>query len=153
MNHPKESSSETIICFTAGLSTGEIQKATQVFDEVNREAAMLKAVALTQMLLAMPVGMALEGVRAGIKPPDLDRPASGPGDCRVVLIDTASRDQVISVMRSFKAVVKESRNLIFAVITETARSWTFEDYFGHLIAEHELMKKRNPENNPDMKKL
>ena len=144
---------ETLLCFTAGVSAQDIEKATQVFNEADSGTVALHAVAVSPSLLGMPVGTALEGLRAGIKPPDFDVSVPGPGECRVVLVDTASRDRIISVMRSFKAVLKEPGNLIFAVITETARNWTFEDYFSHLIAEHEFMKNRKLENDPDMKKL
>jgi hypothetical protein len=69
------------------------------------------------------------------------------------MVNTQERQQVLQVMRSFKAVLPDPQEMIFAVITDTARTWTFGDYIGHLGMEHEYMKTRNPDDDPDMKKM
>jgi hypothetical protein len=45
-------------------------------------------------------------------------------------------------MRSFKAVLPDPQDIIFAVVTQTALTWTFEEYIEHLGNEHEYMKTR-----------
>jgi hypothetical protein len=39
------------------------------------------------------------------------------------------------------------------MITETASTWTFQNYFEHLMKEHEYMKTHSPKNDPDMKPM
>lgn len=73
---------ETLLCFTAGVSAQDIEKATQVFNEADSGTVALHAVAVSPSLLGMPVGTALEGLRAGIKPPDFDVSVPGPGGYR-----------------------------------------------------------------------
>jgi predicted protein tyrosine phosphatase len=151
---------EKIICFSLGLSAEEIDRGKASFHEMNSEAPPPEVFAITPTMLRAKVGDALlsvlenghvdsAGERQGPEnaaPPDSFR-------YRVMVVYAMEREQVIQVMRSFKAVLPDPRNIIFAVVTETALNWTFRDYIGHLGEEHESMTNRRPENNPDMKKM
>lgn len=75
----------------------------------------------------------------------------GVGGPRVVLILTSDRQRLFKVMRGFKAVVEQPQDVIFAMITETASTWTVNQYFSHLSEEHEYMKTHSPEGDPDMR--
>jgi len=75
------------------------------------------------------------------------------GNLRAVVIQAEAKEQVIQMMRSFKGVLPDPQDLVFAMITETARTWTFQDYFEHLAKEHEYMKTHSPANDPDMKRM
>lgn len=75
----------------------------------------------------------------------------GAGGPRVVLILTSDRQRLFKVMRGFKSVVDQPQDVIFAMITETAATWTVSHYFSHLSEEHEYMKTHSPEGDPDMR--
>ncbi|MEE9913533.1 MAG: DUF3783 domain-containing protein [Deltaproteobacteria bacterium] len=140
---------ESILCFTLGLSDEDIKKGEASYIAMNPEAPKLDVIVVTEAMTGMTVGEILEGAMAGAK---LNSAGLGPGDgpalChqyRVVMVNTMDREQVLQVMRSFRAVLPDPRDLIFAVITDTARTWRFAEYIGHLTAEHEFMKARNAE--------
>jgi hypothetical protein len=61
---------------------------------------------------------------------------------RLVIVLTSERERVLQIMRSFKAVLPDPQDIIFAVVTQTALTWTFEEYIEHLGNEHEYMKTR-----------
>ena len=139
---------EKILCFTAGLSDGDIAKGKASCQDMNGETHLLEMYPVTEDMLAQQVGEALYGVIVnagagrGEKPPGAK--TALPADrCkyRVVIAATPEREQVLRIMRSFKAVLHDPQGIIFAVVTETALSWTFSDYIGHLGEEHESMKK------------
>ncbi|HPC87183.1 MAG TPA: DUF3783 domain-containing protein [Smithellaceae bacterium] len=134
---------EKIICFSLGLSPGDMEKGRASFNESFGSACELVVLPVTDAMLDMKVGNALESFISGSKPDDSTPVLPGRFPCRVVVVAALEREQVFSVMRSFKAVLPEPQSLIFAVITETALGWTFRDYATHLAQEHEEMKSRN----------
>ncbi|PKN51773.1 MAG: hypothetical protein CVU55_10010 [Deltaproteobacteria bacterium HGW-Deltaproteobacteria-13] len=140
---------EKIICFSLGLSDEDIEKGKASFYGLNKEAEKLEVFAINKSMLTLKVGDALasviadSGVSIADKHKDRDN-SLWPDRYRVVVVLAQEREQVFQVMRSFKAVLSDPQNIIFAVITETALSWTFEEYAGHLHAEHESMKTRKP---------
>lgn len=151
---------ERVICFSHGLSRQDIEKGESSFYSLNSEAPVLDVIAVSESMLDLPVGEALGNLLfgSGFNEAEEQRPLeinsfSGDKACRVVVVHAQEREQVLQVMRSFKAVLPEPQTIIFAVITETAMSWAFKDYIGHLVQEHEHMKSRRPEDNPDMKKM
>lgn len=151
---------EKIICFSYGLSGQHIEQGRDSYRSLNQDAPELEVTALSESMLELPVAEVLGGVLFGSgldtarerKPSDINL-FPGNHSCRVVIVCAREREQVLQVMRSFRAVLPDPQNMIFAVITETALNWTFKDYIGHLCEEHEYMKTRRPENNPDMKKM
>jgi hypothetical protein len=142
-----------IICFALGLSGEEIEKGKASFSAQNPEEPKLDVIAVTEdMTGAATVGEILDSVMADSilnrtgKEQDRGKPLSF--QYRVVMVNAMEREQVFQVMRSFKAVLPDPRDLIFAVITDTARTWRFAEYVGHLTAEHEFMKARNAGKGP-----
>jgi hypothetical protein len=140
---------ERIICFTLGLSDTDEEKGKAAFHGQNMDARLLATIPITETMLAAKVGETLDGIMAdsgqnGASEPRIDENASPAGlfKYRVVVVNASERQQVMQVMRSFKAVMPDPHNIIFAVITDTARTWTFGDYVGHLVEEHEHMKAR-----------
>lgn len=141
---------EKIICFSYGLSQQNIERGKKSFQSLNPEAPELDVTALSESMLDLPVAEVLGSVLFGsgfntaqeLKNSEI---SSSPGShsYRVVVVHAQERDQVLQVMRSFKAVLPDPQNIIFAVITQTALNWTFKDYFGHLGQEHEQMKSRS----------
>lgn len=151
---------EKIICFSLGLSEEDIEKGKSSFYGVNKEAPPLALVAVTKAMLNSKVGDILESIIAdsGLNISEMRQGSDitlSPGlyKYRVVILLTSEHQQVLQVMRSFKAVLPNPQNIIFAVITETALNWTFGEYIVHLGMEHEYMKNRNPKDDPDMKRM
>lgn len=134
---------EKIICFSLGLSPGDVERGRVSFNESCAAEGELVVVPVTGAMLERNVRDALERVISG-SAPDYSIPVlSGRFPYRVVVVAALEREQVFSVMRSFKAVLSDPQSLIFAVITETSLGWTFRDYATHLVQEHEEMKARS----------
>ena len=133
---------EKIICFSLGLSSGDVERGRVSFNESCAAEGELVVVPVTGAMLERSVGDALERVISG-SAPDGSNPVLPDLPCRVVVVAALEREQVFSVMRSFKAVLSDPQELIFAVITKTALDWTFRDYATHLVQEHEEMKAKS----------
>jgi hypothetical protein len=134
---------EKIICFSLGLSPGDVERGRASFNESCGAKGELVVVPVTGAMLDRSVGNALESVISGSAPDGSIPVLPGQFPCRIVVVAALEREQVFSVMRSFKAVLPDPQGLIFAVITETALGWTFRNYAIHLVQEHEEMKARN----------
>jgi len=146
---------ERVVCFTLGLSEEDTARGISSFDALNRGMHALEVIAVTPSLLSAHVGVTLDSVLSGSVPNSADKQAVFPETFtyRVVIVHAAERDQVMQVMRGFKAILPNPQDLIFAVITDMARTWTFDEYIGHLTEEHEYMKTHDPTDNPDMKPM
>jgi len=151
---------DRIICFILGLSEDDIEKGKASFCSLDKEMLSLDVMPITKSMLGSPVGDVLAGVIAGAELNHVRKQQNREESLspefyhhRVIIVLAKEREHVFQVMRSFKAVLPDPQNIIFAVITETALNWTFREYISHLGQEHEYMKNRRPENNPDMKKM
>jgi len=149
-----------IICFTLGLSQKEIEAGEAAFRAMDPGAKRLEVTPVTEDLLTATVGEAVDKNAEAFDKNGQTEPAAGfngvvatLGNLRAVVIQAQAKEQVIQMMRSFKSVLPDPQDLVFAMITETARTWTFQDYFEHLAKEHEYMKTHSPANDPDMKRM
>ncbi len=140
---------EKIICFSLGLSPADVEKGKASYYETNKENGKLEVIPVTKAMLKLRVEKVLDSVEGDTEfitagKGQNSEPEMYPAACkyRMVVVNTMERQQVLQVMRSFKAVLPDPQSMIFAVITETARTWTFDDYTGHLAREHEQMMKR-----------
>jgi len=130
-----------------GLSEEDIEKGKASFYELNNEAPPLEVIALTESMLSSKVGDVLDSMTDGsgsnsngkLQWSDL---SPGRYKYRLVIVLTSERERVLQIMRSFKAVLPDPQDIIFAVVTQTALTWTFEEYIKHLGNEHEYMKTR-----------
>ena len=150
---------ERIICFALGLSHEDIEKGRASFYGLNKETHALEVIDVTEAMLASKVGEILDNVIADSGLTGAEKRQGGEHSLstglypyRMVMVNTTEHQQVLQVMRSFKAVLPDPQNMIFAVITDTARTWTFGDYVGHLGMEHEYMKTHDPKDDPDRKR-
>ncbi|HQP30791.1 MAG TPA: DUF3783 domain-containing protein [Deltaproteobacteria bacterium] len=151
---------ERIICFALWLSEEDIARGTSSFGALNQGMHTLEVIAVTPTLLGANVGTTLDNVLAGAGPFCVHDPqAHGHAlplegfAYRVVIMHAPGREQLLQVMRGFKAVLPDPQDMIFAVITDMASTWTFEEYIRHLGSEHEYMKTHDPNENPDMKRM
>jgi hypothetical protein len=155
----KEGMEEKIICLSWGLSRQDIEKGTESFGRMHPEMPRPEVTAVAGAILEMPVGEVLGEVLTG-QGLEKDEDASAvetdlpclAGSYKTVIVYAREREQVFAVMRSFKAVLPDAQDMIFAVVTPTALEWTFRDYIMHLACEHDQMKAGRPENNRETKK-
>jgi len=148
------------IIFTLGLSPQDIEAGIAAFDAVDQSETRLQVTPMTEDLLTSTVGEAVDNRAQALRDHEATDPSMGfhgvtpvPGHYRMVLINSQDRQQVIKILRSFKKVLPNPDDVIFAMITETALTWTFQDYVEHLSKEHEYMKTHTPEHDPDMKPM
>ncbi len=148
------------ICFTLGLSSREIKAGEDAFYAVDQRQSKLATVPITQNLLTKTVSEVIDTKQAVA--PQVSSPGSvgqatddKPDETkyRMVLINSQIKEQVVQIMRSFKQVLPDPGDVIFAMVTDTAQTWTFDKYIKHLTEEHEYMKNRSPADNPDMKPM
>ncbi len=140
------------LCFTRGLSRQEIETCAMAYYVMSPPEARLNVVPIGDDLLSRCVREVIDeqGAKKTV-PSDSFKPAAG--SFRAVLIHSEERERVMRVVKSFKSSLTDPGNVIFAVITETALTWTFEYYLNHLGDEHEYMKTHRPEEDPDMKPM
>ena len=138
---------EKIICFCYGLSPGDIEKGKESFGRMHPGVSRPDVVSLTGAMMDLPVGevlgQTLFGADSKAEKDGADPQARLSSDdkiYRTVIVHTTGREQVFQVMRSFKAVLPEPQDIVFAVVTPTALGWLFKDYIVHLAQEHEEMK-------------
>lgn len=148
MENERRNMSKRIICFSLGLSQEDVEKGKASFYSLIENAPVLDVISISKTMLEVPVEKVLEkvfddsGLNAAIgQRGSGEQVSEGLYKYRVVVMLAQEREQVLQVMRSFKAVLPDPQNIIFAVITETVLTWTFGDYIGHLGAEHEYVKK------------
>lgn len=72
---------------------------------------------------------------------------------RIVFLAVYSKERAVAIMRAVKSVSENPKEIIFAMITETALQWTIREYMAHVTEEHEYMKTHDPSKDPDMKPL
>ncbi|KQC06857.1 MAG: hypothetical protein APR62_00915 [Smithella sp. SDB] len=138
---------DKIICFSLGLSEEDIEKGRASFYELNKETLPMEVISITKTMLSSKVGVVLDSMTDDLVLTDAVRQqgitlSPSPYKYRVVIVLASECEQVLQIMRSFKAVLPDPQNIIFAVVTQTALTWTFEEYIGHLGNEHEYMKTR-----------
>lgn len=147
-----------IVCFTLGLSDKDREKGKTMFRDLTHGAQALDAVVITEDLLAARVGEMVDGGGPGTN--TAEGQSTGKEIVsrehhthRAVIINTVDRRQVLEIMKSFKAVLHNPRDVIFAMVTDIARTWTFGEYIEHLEKEHEYMKTHDPVKDPHMKRM
>jgi len=140
---------DRIIGFSFGLSGDDIEKGSHNFYTMNNDAPKLDVMSMSQPMLKAKVADVLFSMIADDELKNAEKPqveekwlSEDLCQYRIVIVHAQEREQVLQVMRSFRAVLPDPQNIIFAVITETALNWTFEEYIGHLAEEHEYMKAR-----------
>jgi hypothetical protein len=140
------------LCFTRGLSRQEIETCAMAYYVMSPPEARLGVVPISDDLLPRCVHEVIEEQKAKTTAPH-DAAKRAGGSFRAVLIHSEERERVMRVVKSFKSSLPNPGDIIFAVITETALTWTFEYYLNHLGEEHEYMKTHRPEDGPDMKPM
>lgn len=140
---------QKMICLSFGLSSEEIEKGKTSFQNDNPDAPDLVVIGATEAMMDVRVGDLLDKWERGGNIRELytqdneDGSASAGGrGYRVVMVHTLRHEIVLRVMRAFKAVLADPQDLIFAVITDTARGWSLREYLNHLADEHKRMQRR-----------
>jgi hypothetical protein len=140
------------LCFTRGLSRQDIETSAMAYYVMSPPEARLHIVPISDALLSRRVQDVIveQGEKTAL--PD-DSPGPAREAFRAVLIHSEERDIVMPLLKSFKSSLPHPGDIAFAVITETALTWTFAYYLDHLSQEHEYMKTHRPQDDPDMKPM
>lgn len=139
-------------CFTWGLPNRDIVSCRQALVEMSPGDIQLDLIPINQAMLPRIVRDVID--ECGAQPvAQVDHEPPAKGACRVVLMHTGERGEITQIMRSFKSVLSNPNDLIFAMITDTALGWTFQFYLDHVAEEHEYMKNHRPEDNPDLRPM
>jgi hypothetical protein len=141
------------LCFTWGLSAKDMKACHRAYLEMNPDAVELNLIPISQETLSQTVRDVIDEHQTKPMGPPGDHEKSAAEVSRVILMHTEKREQILEIMKSFKSAMANRGDLIFAMITETALSWTFQYYLDHVIEEHEYMKSHRPEDVPDMKPM
>jgi hypothetical protein len=72
---------------------------------------------------------------------------------KTVIMAVSSQEKALTIMRTYKSLLKDPTEPAFAMITSTSLTWTLGYYMDHIHKEHEFMKTHNPADDPDMKKI
>ncbi len=150
----------SVICFTRGLMLEDVTKGCAALSETSQSGIKPAMTPVTEdmcsQLVGVVVGKKLEK-GAALSAMNLSEvykdKTVDPSGYRMVIVLAQDKEPVLQIMRSFKKVLPDPQNVIFAMVTREALSWTFEDYFDHLAKEHEYMKTHSPANDPDMKRM
>lgn len=145
--------SDNILCFTLGLNKDDINKCIKSFTDraALKPGPGLNLCPVTDKIFNLKVSDVIANIQTHLEKKGDAKLIGSP--YRAILINSNSKDQVLAILRSFKKVLPQPNNVIFAMITDTARTWTFDYYAGHLVEEHEYMKTHSPAKDPDMKKI
>ena len=140
------------LCFTWGLPNKDIESCHQAFLEMSPGDIQLGLIPINQAILPRIVRDVID--QYGAAPAaQIDHEPLAKGACRIVLMHTGERGEIMQIIKSFKSVLAKPNDLIFAMITDTALGWTFQYYLDHVAEEHEYMKSHRPEDNPDMRPM
>jgi len=140
------------LCFTWGLPNKDIESCHLALLEMSPGDIQLDLIPITQAILPRIVRDVID--QYGPTPvAQGDHEPLAKGACRVVLMHTENREEIMQIMKSFKSVLARPNDLIFAMITDTALGWTFQYYLDHVVEEHEYMKNHRPQDNPDMRPM
>ncbi len=136
------------ICFFKGFTKNQALRAMALLKQESGKEPML-FVPMTEAMLKLNMKEILQRTARGDMPqsPGLSK------EPRVVLMGVEDKRRAVNLMGCIKQVVKCPEDTVFAMITPKALEWTLEEYIVHVVKEHEYMKRHNPEEDPDMKKL
>jgi hypothetical protein len=135
------------LCLLKGFSKEQAAKGLEALSQIPGEESKTTFAPMTEAMLDRKVEDVLE---------DLFKGETGPGKAltggkRVVFMAVYSKQRAVAIMRSIKSVSEDPKEIIFAMVTETALKWTLGQYIDHVSEEHEYMKTHNPAQDPDMK--
>jgi len=136
-----------ILLVIKGFSRQEVSAFISQTMNQSEEKLSLKVSPLTDTMAARNVQACLDSIKAG-------EAISGQvlTGRKAVFIDTQDKQTAVLVMRTVKSLHK-GEDIIFAMITDTARTWAFDYYLEHITEEHEFMKGKDPALDPDMKEI
>jgi hypothetical protein len=141
------SDSEKIVILLDCFARTEAQAALAAFAGAGGDSSKVVAAPVTELVAAQVTSEAVSAVAAGSWPGGTPRS----GGRRSALIAGADKRSAVALMRCFKSVIPADSDPAFAMVTETGRNWTVNEYLIHIRKEHDFMKTADPSMDPDMK--
>ena len=135
------------LCILKGFSKDQAKRGLEVLYQNKSEDIKTTFAPLTEDMTQRVVEEVLEELFRG----DASNGKALTQGTRFVFMAVYSKERAVAIMRAVKSVSNNPHDIIFAMITETALKWTFNQYMNHVGEEHEYMKSHNPEQDPDMK--
>ncbi len=135
------------MCLLKGYSREQAQAGLTALAEVSGDDVKTTFAPMTEGMMDRPVEEVLEDLFKG-KP--VEGKAITQGN-QVVFMAVYSKERAVTIMRTLKSLSENPKDIIFAMVTETALKWTLGKYIEHVSEEHEYMKTHNPATDPDMK--
>jgi hypothetical protein len=111
---------DKLVLFTIGLNKDEILKCVNSFEDGSSQK--LEICPVTQNLLDKKLESVINDIDNACSKKNAQMVKSR---YRTVLINSQSKDTVLRVLRKFKKVLLDPHSIIFAMITDNARQWTF----------------------------
>lgn len=140
---------EKIIILLDCFAKTEAQAALTAFSEAGGDSSAVIAAPITENVGQQITAEAAEAVAAGNWPGGVPRR----GKRRSALIAGADKRNAVALMRCFRSILPADADPVFAMVTETGRTWTVDDYLAHIRKEHEFMKTADPSQDPDMREV
>jgi len=135
------------LCLLRGFSREQAAMGLDALAQTTGEAVQTRFAPMTDAMQERKVEEILEDLFSGAP---IEGTALTAGK-RVVFMAVYSKDRAVAIMRAIKSVSPDPKEIIFAMVTETALKWTVNQYIAHVSEEHEYMKTHNPAEDPDMK--
>lgn len=138
-----------IIILLDSFAKTEAQAALTAFSEAGGDSSAVIVAPITEKVAEQNTAEAAEAVAAGQWPGGVPRT----GKKRSALIAGADKRNAVALMRCFRSILPADADSAFAMVTETGRTWTVDDYLAHIRKEHEFMKSADPSQDPDMREV
>ena len=135
------------MCILKGFTRDQASGGLQALSKVTDEEIHTIFAPLTDSMLLRNVEEVLEDLFKG---KETDGKVLTKGS-QLVFMAVYSTDRAVTIMKTLKSLSTHPGDMIFAMITETALKWSFQQYIDHVSKEHEYMKTHAPSADPDMK--
>ena len=140
---------DKIVILLDSFAKTEAQAALTAFAGAGGDASRVVAAPITDLVADQNTDEAINAVASGEWPGGTPRS----GGRRGALIAGADKANAVALMRCFKSILPSDADPAFAMVTETGRKWTVDEYLAHIRQEHEYMKTADPSQDPDMKEV
>jgi len=143
------SDTDRIIMLLDGFAKTEAEAALAAYGGAGHEASRVVVAPVTDKVAVQNTAEAVEAVAAGTWPGGTPRTDVRHG----ALIAGADKAAAVALMRAFKSVLPADADPAFAMVTQTGRTWSVEEYLDHIRKEHDYMKNADPSMDPDMREV
>jgi len=143
------SKTEKIIILLDSFARSEAEAALAAYSAAGGNSSRVVIAPITELMAHQKTADAIDAVKQGNWPGGTPRKEGR----RSALIAGADKSEAVALMRSFKSVLPGDADPSFALVTETGKDWTVDEYLDHIRKEHDYMKTADPIADSDMKEM